>query len=317
MFNKVLVPLNDSETAPGILPYVSYLARSLQMPVVLMSAVDPLAVESSHQVVTSEVGGQSILSVATGAGRQFLRGFLESLKGEGIQVKGIVAVGDNPTREILQYARVKGCDLIAMATRDRNLLSQAIMGSVTNEVLRSAQVPVLAVSPEKNGVSPGQRVELSTILVPLDGSSFAEAVLPFVEQLSRKLSLEVVLVRVLQMRDIYHLPLGAPAPSDAGSPQMYAIAEEAAVEEITRYLQDTAHRLTSKGINVRWELVRGDPAGSCIADLAQEFSHNMIALASHGRSGVSRWVMGSVAEDLLRATGDPVLIIPSGITEEE
>jgi nucleotide-binding universal stress UspA family protein len=257
------------------------------------------------------------VSVATGAGRQFLRGYLEPLKQEGIQIKGIVAVGEDPTREILQYASVKECDLIAMATRDRNLLSQAVTGSVTNEVLRSAQVPVLAVTPEKNGVSPGQRVEISTILVPLDGSSFAEAVLPYVEHLARKLSLEVVLVRVLQVRDIYPPPLSLPAPSDEGSPQIYAIAEEAAVEEITRYLQDTADRLTGEGINVRWELVRGDPVGSRIADLAKEFPHNMIALASHGRSGIARWVMGSVAEDLLRATGDPVLIIPSGISEED
>jgi nucleotide-binding universal stress UspA family protein len=320
MFNKVLVPLNDSEISPGILPYVSYLAGSLHMPVVLMLAVDPEAVESSQEVVTGDVGRHSMVSVTTGVtdeGRQFLRGFLEPLQREGIQAQGIVAVGEDPAREILQYASVHECDLIAMATRDRNLLSQAIKGSVTNEVLRSAHVPVLAVTPEKRGDSPGQPATISTILVPLDGSPFAEAVLPYVEHLSRKLSLEVVLVRVQQIQDVFPGPLGTPAAYDEGSARVYAMAEEAAEDEITRYLQKTAAGLAGKGINVRWELVRGDPAGSRIADLAREFPHNVIALASHGRSGISRWVMGSVAEDLLRATGDPVLIIPAGLVEKE
>jgi hypothetical protein len=87
-------------------------------------------------------------------------------------------VGDAPVEEILCLADQDNCDLIAIATHDRNLLVQAIQGSVTNEVIRSGQLPVLAVSPHKSETTSGCSVALTNILVPLDGSPPAEAVLP-------------------------------------------------------------------------------------------------------------------------------------------
>jgi nucleotide-binding universal stress UspA family protein len=85
-------------------------------------------------------------------------------------------------------------------------------------------------------------------------------------------------------------------------------------EEATTYLEDLAEKLRNKGLNVRWEMFRGAPRPN-IADLAESLSDSMIALASHGRSGLIRWVMGSVAEELLRGTGGPVLVIPSPVAE--
>ena len=74
-------------------------------------------------------------------------------------------------------------------------------------------------------------------------------------------------------------------------------------------LEQAAESLASQGLRVRWELLRGVP-GASVTGLARELSNNMVALASHGRSGLARWVQGSVAEDLIRNTGDPVLVIP-------
>jgi nucleotide-binding universal stress UspA family protein len=70
------------------------------------------------------------------------------------------------------------------------------------------------------------------------------------------------------------------------------------------------------GLKARWEIIRGDPAQD-IAGLAQRTPNTMIALASHSRSGIPRWVTGSVAEELLRASSDPVLIISSELVEGE
>jgi nucleotide-binding universal stress UspA family protein len=103
---------------------------------------------------------------------------------------------------------------------------------------------------------------------------------------------------------------------DPGSARVQAIAEEAAEEEIVRYLEELTARLGGNGLNVRWQMIRGDTPARRVADLAQEDSDNMIALASHGRSGVARWVMGSAAEELIRATGNLVLVIPSELAEE-
>jgi nucleotide-binding universal stress UspA family protein len=317
MFTKVLVPLDTPEVAPGILPYVSHLAKALDLSVVLMSVIDPSEVQESREMATREVGGQSISAAAVDAtdqGRQFLRGFVEALGQEGIQAESAVAVGEDPAREILQFASANGCDLIAMATHDRNLLGQAIRGSVTNEVLRSAHVPVLAVTPE-NQEGREQPTQLNTILAPLDGSAFAEAVLPYVEFLARSMALEVVLVRVLRYDQIYPPIVSANMAETPGTAQVLLEAESAAEQEIIDYLRDLAQRLSEPGLPVRWELLRG-PVSSSIATLAQELPHSLIALASHGRSGLARWVLGSVAEELLRGTGDPVLVIPSGVAED-
>jgi nucleotide-binding universal stress UspA family protein len=154
--------------------------------------------------------------------------------------------------------------------------------------------------------------------VPLDGSSFAEAVLPYVEDLAQRLPLEVVLVRVVQVnvRDAQLPYTGGGMPVGPGGVHVQVEAEQAEEAEASRYLKGVADNLAGKGLRVRWELLRGVPNTS-ISGLAQELSNNIVALASHGRSGLARWVQGSVAEDLIRSTGDPVLVVPVELATEE
>jgi nucleotide-binding universal stress UspA family protein len=319
MFEKALVPLDGSDVSLGILPYVSYLAKRLDIPVALALVVSPDDLEASGEVTMSDRPGLPIARSAVDAldeAKSWAYRFASQLNQQGIVTETVVSTGDEPAEEILRLADQQGCDFIAMATRDRNLLSQAIGGSVTNQVVRSARVPVLAIAPEKSNIEQGQEIALSRALIPLDGSSFGESVLPYVEYLAQKLSLELVLLRILQLSDVYPPLAGAPMATDPGSGRVQAIAEEAAEAEIVRYLKERTARLTGKGINARWQMIRGDTPARRVADLAQEYSDNMIALASHGRSGVARWVMGSVAEELIRATGDLVLVIPSELAEE-
>ncbi len=208
-----------------------------------------------------------------------------------MESKVVAAIG-KPSEGIIEYADLHNCDLIAMATHDRNLLGQALRGSVTNAVIRSSPVPVIAITPEKQQGHLGQAGELSSVLVPLDGSSFAESILPYVENLAERLGLEVVLVQALR--------------SD----------EQEAAREASRYLENIAERLGGIGIKARWEVITGDAAQE-IAKMAQNTPDTMIALASHSRSGIARWVTGSVAEELLRESGNPVLIISSKLAEGE
>lgn len=321
MFEKALVPLDGSDVSLGILPYVSYLAQRLDIPVVLALVVSPDDVEASGETTMTDRSGLPVARSSVDAldeAKSWIHRSASQLSQQGIRTETVVATGDEPAKEILRLADQQGCDFIAMATRDRNLLSQAFRGSVTNEVVRSARVPILAIAPEKSDsdIEIGQKITLSRVLVPLDGSAFSEAVLPYTEYLAQKLSLELVLLRILQLTDVYPPLAGAPMAADPGSARVQAIAEEAAEEEITRYLEELTARLTRKGLNARWQMIRGDTPAHRVADLAQERSDNMIALASHGRSGVARWILGNVAEDLIRATGDPVLVIPSELAEE-
>jgi nucleotide-binding universal stress UspA family protein len=359
MFTKILVPMDGSELSEAILPGVAYLAKRLDIPVELVSIVDAGTPPVAHEAATPGIVRHPFISYAadersyTGVpGRRVLESDPSVRSGyqfdqnvgkepgedmievqvwlderaswlgqQGVSVvesKVVAAIG-KPSEGIIEYADLHNCDLIAMATHDRNWLGQALGGSVTNAVIRSSPVPVIAITPEKQQGHLGQAVELSSVLVPLDGSPFAESVLPYVENLAGRLGLEVVLVQVLGLDEVLP-PAGAggttAVPQSSRNIPMDTTREQVATTDASRYLENIAERLGGMGIKARWEVITGDAAQD-IAIMAQKTPDSMIALASHSRSGISRWVTGSVAEELLRESGNPVLIISSKLADGE
>ena len=205
--------------------------------------------------------------------------------------------------KIIELAEAEGAELVAMSTHGRKMIGRGLLGSVTDKVLHAARLPVMTISPAKAKVYGDAAKSIRNVIVPLDGSELAESVLPYVEGIAAKLSLSVLLVRVLRH--------GGPfAPYSEGLAYLDdSRIDETLEAEFTDYLGGVAERFKAKGIKVAWKIMRGAPA-ICITDLARETSNNMIALATHGRSGLTRWVLGSVAEGVIRATGDPVLVVP-------
>lgn len=132
------------------------------------------------------------------------------------------------------------------------------------------------------------------ILVPLDGSALAEAVMPEVTELATSQGAEVVLLRVA----LAHTPPGA----DQIEAQVYA------VEEAERYLAEVESRFAGRGIKAG-SAVRYGRAAEEILDHVETCGADLIAMATHGRSGIRRWVLGSVAETVLRAAPVPVLLL--------
>jgi nucleotide-binding universal stress UspA family protein len=352
MFTKILVPMDGSELSEAILPAAAYLAKRLDIPVELVSIVDAGTPPVAHEAATPGiVRYESRLPfISYAADEQYYTGisaraaqeddpdqnvgkepgedmiavqlWLDEraswLGQQGVPVveSKVVAASAKPSEGIIEYADLHSCDLIAMATHDRSLLGQALRGSVTNAVIRSSHVPVIAITPEKQKGHLGQSVELSSVLVPLDGSPFAESVLPYVENLAGRLDLEVVLVQALGSDEVFPPAGGTAVLQGSGNVQMDITLEQVAATEASQYLENIAARLGGIGVKARWEVITGD-AVQDIAKMAQNTPDSMIALASHSRSGIARWVTGSVAEELLRESGNPVLIISSRVAEGE
>ncbi len=132
------------------------------------------------------------------------------------------------------------------------------------------------------------------ILVPLDGSVLAEAILTQVTELARVHDAELVLLRVA----LAHAFPGAD-PTEA---------QLQAVRESEKYLEVVEHELKEKGLRVS-SVVRYGHAADEILDHAAFAGIELIAMSTHGRTGVSRWVMGSVAEKVLRASTTPLLLV--------
>ena len=125
--------------------------------------------------------------------------------------------------------------------------------------------------------------------------------MPYVEDIASKLSLKVMLVRVISVVSAAFL---ADHPFEG-----YTSVQADLEKECKQYLQDHAARLTDKGLEVDWKLMNGAPAIQ-ILDLAHQRPHNLVVLASHGRSGINRMILGSVTEKLIRASNDPILVVP-------
>jgi nucleotide-binding universal stress UspA family protein len=149
------------------------------------------------------------------------------------------------------------------------------------------------------------------ILVPLDGSELAECVLPHVESIAKGCGvLNIVFVRVVEP---VHLPVatefaggGSFSEEDAAKARKRQDDHNKAAAK--EYLGDVINRSKLDGTVLKAEVIMGKPADS-IADYAEKHSVDLIVIATHGRSGVSRWVHGSVADKVLRSACVPVLMV--------
>jgi nucleotide-binding universal stress UspA family protein len=282
---KVLVPLDGSELADGILKHVEVLLGQEPCDVVLLRVLTPRDLQE-------EVPGQADL--ARGAARTHLDTVKGRLAEVGARVTTVVREGD-PAEEIIKATEEGAPDLVAMSSHGRSGVMRWIRGSVAERVLRNSPAPLLLVTshaleqgPEATNIS--QRFR--RILVPLDGSARSARVLPLVTRLAKTHGAEVVLCR------IEWEGLNRPMLAAALAP-----------EKIAESLRPWREQLEKEGLLVLTLAAQGD-AASEILDLAEREGCDLVAMATHGRSGLSRLVEGSVAEKVLRHCRRPLLVVP-------
>ena len=211
----------------------------------------------------------------------------------GLRVERHEAKGD-PAQAILAQSEALAPDLILMATHGRSGLRRVVRGSVAEAVLREAPAPLLLVNPHHQ-----QRIGESLfrkILVPLDGSPRGDEVLPFVIAVARSVGSEVTLLRIEPIEP--YMAEGPPfTPPVTWSP-----------DSVCATLEPQVQRLLDARVDATSEARIGDAAAE-ISAAAKDF--DLVALTTHGRSGLARLVFGSVAEEILREVERPVLVLRS------
>jgi nucleotide-binding universal stress UspA family protein len=149
------------------------------------------------------------------------------------------------------------------------------------------------------------------ILVPLDGSELAECVFPHVEAIAKGCEVaNVVFVRVVEPA---HLPVatefaGGGSFSEEDAAKARKTQDEHNRADAKKYLDDIIKRSTYDGSALKAEVIMGKSADA-IAEYAEKKGVDLIVIATHGRSGISRWVYGSVADKVLRSACVPVLMV--------
>jgi len=298
MYRRILVPLDGSELAEQAMPYARLLGRSLKADIDLLRVTEPVPPE-----VGDILRGKYPHEIAAGLQHQ-AKQYLDKLapvaaKG-GLKVSCLVKEG-SPAEVIVKAAEGQPATLIAMSTHGRSGVTRWVMGSVTDKVLHAAANPLLIIRPREGAVVV-REPQVENIIAPLDGSTIAEQALPHVVALAKALRAKVTLVRVVPTTAYY---LGMMDYPSAAYQELLDAEEETA----GKYLGEIAAKLRGDGVTIAAEkLGRGDPAGA-ILDLAGAAPNPLVAMTTHGRSGVGRFVLGSVADRVVRHAGAPVLVI--------
>lgn len=304
MYKKILVPLDGSELAEVALPYAEGVAGRLKAELVM------LMVCPETDPVYAAFGDDAKLRQA-GAGR-YLHRLANDFKEQNIEVRLEVRLGPSAST-IVDMAEEEGFGLIIMATHGRSGLGRWVLGSTADKVLRAATRPVLLI--RAKGEQPEVRAQgiFNRILVPLDGSPEGESILPHVEALAMEFKSELILFRVVPF-ETYIMPVGTEGAYDlTGSAQALMQAQ---LEDSRDYLEGVKERLSEKGFHVIIDAFIGQAAEEII-NKAESHDAGLVAMCTHGRSGVERWVHGSVATKVLHGGSTPLLLVRAPEVQSE
>ena len=297
MPSTIVVPLDESEVSETALPLAKAFAADSGAKLMLLSVVD----------ISTEFASWLRDSTDSDDFQHELNRTQEYLDGvaarfSGMEVETVVRSG-RPEVEILGVVDELPDPLIVMSSHGRSGFNRVLVGSVAARIVHSADCPVVVVRATDDGQPVPEVSTINKILVPLDGSSFAEQALE-VAQTSLTSRLNIHLVRIPESITWSTTPYAG----GAAHYQMIDTYMEAMREEAQAYLTQVAARLEERGHTVTWE-VRDGVIADEIAAAADEQQVDLVVIATHGRTGFRRIVMGSVAERILREARAPLMMI--------
>ncbi len=307
MPGSVLTPLDGSRFGELALPFAAAIAdrtrwslhllhvhipdprnRRLALPAPRTVAEDPVHPVEEHL--------QARRAYLDGAARRF-----------GLQVgssSALLAEDEGVAGAIRRYAEESGIELIVMSTHGRTGVDRLWLGSVTDALVRATDVPVLLVRPGDGERTPCRLGDVERVLVPLDATPVGEHILEPVMKLGAALGWRFVLLHVVPTQVLF----GARSyPLQAGD-----VIERR--RKGVEYVRGVASRFREQGLSVEARIVNEEAPARAILRTAESGKIDLVAMASHGRGGLTRAILGSVADRVISGTALPVLLGGGGST---
>lgn len=306
MIGPILVPLDGSSFGEHAVSLAASLARR--------SGSELHLAHVHHVLPPATLEGVSVFDVVDQHHREEEHAYLESLARKLAQTHSlpvkIVLLDGEVGPALTEYAERMGVGLVVMSTHGRGAFGRFWLGSVTDNVLREMPRPVALIRPDDTQVDLSRDYSLRTILLPLDGSELAEQILPPVIELAKSFDSAVEMVRVVA-------PVAPPTYLNEGI-ALTGITSESIEdlrtlqlqrqEDAQTYLDRMAERIAGSGCRVKSTVVVHENPARAILDEAHRGHVDLIAMESHGRRGLSRLFLGSVADKIVRAAEVPVLL---------
>lgn len=301
MPSSVLVPVDGSNFAEHALPYALGIARRtgaalhlalVHVPAERLSPSYPLA--DAMETRDAELVEHDVA---------YMEGLKERLGPSGLELRPALLRGRVGTA-LAEYVADEGIDLVVMTTHGRGGLQRAWLGSTADSLIRNCMTPILLVRPadDTREIGPDSDHEFRRVLAALDGSDTAETALRDAFEIGVTEDASLVLVHTVQP------PVAAASPYLPHTVQLTQDELTAREDHMRAYLERVADAdwLAGRPTEVR---VRVDyhPAPT-ILELAEEEDADLIALGTHGRGGLRRLILGSVADKVIRGTHRPVLV---------
>lgn len=315
--STILVPLDGSELAAQVLPWVRALASSLSARVQVLHVVSEtqrkqFVAQHPDLFTTDSASGpvehidkhgppdERVMGLLREYAEAHLAPMLEPLREAELEVAINVVYGA-PAERILEAARQQVV-LIAMVTHGYTGVRRWALGSVTDKVVHAARVPVFVLRGQKEAPH-ARHVQIQHILVPLDGSTFSRQALPVASKLALDAGADIHLVHVVPPLAEQPTLIRTTLPTD-----LLAQSQEATRAWSQEQLEEVSKTLREQGLRVSLSVPVGYVPDEIIETAEQQHS-NLIVMATHGYSGVKRWSLGSVADKLLHIVNTPLLLV--------
>jgi len=318
MFKSVLVPLDGSVIAEHALPLADTLARHAGCPLRLVRVVPPLGDTYFWAPLPGDPLEVELREAQRTQARAYLDDVVHRLRDAGATsvtcavMEDVVQEEESVSESIRADVMKTGADLVVMTSHGRGPIARFWLGSIADKLVRTLPVPVLLVRPQEHASAPDLKRAATPkhLLLALDGSSLAERIVAPALAIGKAVNADYTLVRAIRPA----WPLSHPLKA-AGSLQGPSMSSEGAKEiderkrrDAETYLETIAERLRAGGATVRTCVHFAEQPAIAILDEAVNVGADLIALETHGRGGLSRLLMGSVADKVVRGSSIPVLV---------
>jgi nucleotide-binding universal stress UspA family protein len=300
MHESIVVPLDGSTAAEHALPWAMSIAQQEGAALQLVRVhVPPTPVMVGSELASDVVLDSALRDIEL----KYLEDMSNRLSGATtVPVRHLLLEG-TVAESVQDYARAVKAGLIVMTTHGRGAFIRFWLGSVADAIIRHSTVPTLLIRPlDEKAADLSTRPFIHRIVIPLDGSPLAERIIAPATQLGKAVGAQYDLVLVLDAVENIEALAQRKIRLPGG---WFPEATEAKAES---YLEQVAHRMRGHSFIVHKSVIEHGSAAGAILDYAKTISHSVIAIATHGRSGLKRLLLGSVADKIIRAATMPVLV---------
>lgn len=301
MFDTIVVPVDGSAFGELALPIALGIGCETGGEVRVVTVITPIPF--AHHPAEGDVTAAQTegLDLTRERARDYLAELQKRMILSGCDVPISCHIQVGPVVEkLVDHAREAKADLMVLTTHGLGPVRRAWLGSVADGLLRSAPCPVLAVRPREGEKAEPKEMEFHHILVALDGSSESQEILPLAKAMAKLFNSRLTLLRVIPP------PFPVPSPYIPHAAQEFKV-HEAETEAAREALEREATALAAEGLRVEVETRPGPHPAQGILEFAEEAGVDLIAMTTRGRGGVSRLVLGSVADKVIRGGTVPVL----------